>query len=197
MNKLASAIGAALAFSAASAFAADLPSHKAPPPVYVPPPPMWTGFYVGLNAGYGWGATTNAATAAGPAQEIQTFLHSLFQALKADGLGSSASTTGSTAAQSATGAVHYQGGLVSSLQTLIQQLGSSGTSTPATATLNASFNSLMQGVNGNAATAGSSAASTQTSNAALQNFLSNLLQSVQSSGAHSLSSVGANVNTNV
>jgi hypothetical protein len=52
-------------------------------------------------------------------------------------------------------------------------------------------------VTGNAATVGSSTASTQTSNAALQNFLSNLLQTVQSSGAHSLSSVGANVNTNV
>ena len=160
-------------------------------------------------------ATTsaNAATAANPAQEIQSFLHSLFQALKADGLGSSARTTGATAAQSATstataatgssassaatGAVQYQGGLVSSLQTLIQQLGSSGTSTPATANLSAAFNSLMQGANGNPATTGSSTASTQTSNAALQNFLSNLLQSAQSGGAHSLNSVGANVNTNV
>jgi outer membrane immunogenic protein len=34
----------------ASVFAADLPDNK--PPVYVPPPPpMWTGFYAGLNAG--------------------------------------------------------------------------------------------------------------------------------------------------
>ena len=34
----------------ASVFAADLPGNK--PPVYVPPPPpMWTGFYAGLNAG--------------------------------------------------------------------------------------------------------------------------------------------------
>ena len=49
------ALGAALiALSAGSAFAADLPSRKAPPPVaYVAPPPVftWTGFYVGLNAG--------------------------------------------------------------------------------------------------------------------------------------------------
>jgi outer membrane immunogenic protein len=42
----------ALIISAGSAFAADLPSRKEAP-VYVPPPPppMWTGFYVGLNAG--------------------------------------------------------------------------------------------------------------------------------------------------
>ncbi len=37
------------------AFAADLPSTKgepvyAPPP---PPPPTWTGFYLGVNGGYG------------------------------------------------------------------------------------------------------------------------------------------------
>jgi outer membrane immunogenic protein len=39
-----------------SAFAADLPTRKGPPiaPVYVPPPFTWTGFYVGLNAGYAW-----------------------------------------------------------------------------------------------------------------------------------------------
>ena len=33
-----------------SAFAADLPSIKAPL-VVPPPPPLWTGFYVGGNAG--------------------------------------------------------------------------------------------------------------------------------------------------
>lgn len=38
---------------AGSAFAADLPSTKAPPPVYVPPPPVftWTGFYIGVEGG--------------------------------------------------------------------------------------------------------------------------------------------------
>ena len=41
---------------AGSAFAADLPS-RAPPPVYVPPAPVftWTGFYIGGQVGYGWG----------------------------------------------------------------------------------------------------------------------------------------------
>jgi outer membrane immunogenic protein len=41
---------------AGSAFAADLPS-RAPPPVYVPPAPIftWTGFYVGGQVGYAWG----------------------------------------------------------------------------------------------------------------------------------------------
>jgi outer membrane immunogenic protein len=41
---------------AGTAFAADLPS-QAPPPVYVPPPPMWTGFYIGLNAGGTWSSS--------------------------------------------------------------------------------------------------------------------------------------------
>lgn len=54
MNKL-SLAGLALALSAGSALAADLPRYKAPPP---PPPPMfsWTGLYAGVNVGYGFGA---------------------------------------------------------------------------------------------------------------------------------------------
>ena len=57
MKKILFAVSAvALALSAGSAMAADLPSYKAPP-VYIPPPPMWTGFYAGLNAGYGWGTS--------------------------------------------------------------------------------------------------------------------------------------------
>ncbi len=39
-----------------AALAADLPTHKAPPPVepYAPPPPSWTGFYVGGDIGGAW-----------------------------------------------------------------------------------------------------------------------------------------------
>jgi outer membrane immunogenic protein len=37
--------------AAAPAFATDMPL-KAPP---APPTPMWTGFYIGANGGYGWG----------------------------------------------------------------------------------------------------------------------------------------------
>jgi outer membrane immunogenic protein len=52
MKKIAYA-ALALAVSAGSAVAADLPSRKAP--VLPPPPPLtWTGFYVGLNAGGLW-----------------------------------------------------------------------------------------------------------------------------------------------
>ena len=38
-----------------SALAADLPS-RAPPPVYLPPAPIftWTGIYVGGQVGYAW-----------------------------------------------------------------------------------------------------------------------------------------------
>ena len=46
-----STIALAAVVSAVSAFAADLPSRKAPPYIPPPPPPLWTGFYVGLNAG--------------------------------------------------------------------------------------------------------------------------------------------------
>jgi outer membrane immunogenic protein len=50
----------ATTFLAGSALAADLP-RRAAPPVYVPPPPVftWQGFYGGLNAGAFW---TNSRT---------------------------------------------------------------------------------------------------------------------------------------
>src|SRR5206468_8836567 len=53
----------ATATIAGSAFAADLPSRKAPPPAYIPPPIMtWTGFYVGINGGAIWSDNTVVTT---------------------------------------------------------------------------------------------------------------------------------------
>src|SRR5271155_3687759 len=48
----------ALAALTGTALAADLPS-RAPPPVFIPPPPIftWTGFYVGINGGGAFGNT--------------------------------------------------------------------------------------------------------------------------------------------
>lgn len=46
----------ALAALTATASAADLPRRMAPPPVFTPVPVFtWTGFYLGFNAGYGFG----------------------------------------------------------------------------------------------------------------------------------------------
>jgi outer membrane immunogenic protein len=59
---LASASALALA---GTAFAADLPT-QAPPPVFLPPPPMWTGFYAGINAGGTWSASNSLNTSAIP-----------------------------------------------------------------------------------------------------------------------------------
>jgi opacity protein-like surface antigen len=66
MKKTFFASVAALGISMGLANGADLPSRKASP---LPPPPValsWTGFYAGLNAGYGWGATTSVATTSYP-----------------------------------------------------------------------------------------------------------------------------------
>ena len=60
MKKYLLASVAALGIVAAgAASAADLPSRKGPiaAPIYVPVF-TWTGFYVGANAGYGWGNTS-------------------------------------------------------------------------------------------------------------------------------------------
>ena len=68
----------ALVAISGAAFAADLPSRRAPP-VYVPPPiPIfsWTGFYIGGDVGVAFGKDTSTGlrtngTAFGPFQHGQ------------------------------------------------------------------------------------------------------------------------------
>jgi outer membrane immunogenic protein len=55
-----------------AALAADLPS-RAPPPVYIPPPPVWTGLYVGINAGGTWNSSNSVETTAVPVFAAPTF----------------------------------------------------------------------------------------------------------------------------
>ena len=71
-----STLTVAAILSAAPALAADLPSIKGPPPVYVPPPPLWTGFYAGLNAGYTFGGSDSVYVATFPG-----FVNPLFTGL--------------------------------------------------------------------------------------------------------------------
>lgn len=161
-------------------------------------------------------STGTAASAAGGtasanpavAQNLNGFLHSLFQVLKQEESGTgSVQGTGINGAPAVTGAStvgQYQGSLASSLQSLIQQVGSSGPASPAIANLDNSFSNLINGLNGGASstasTAGAGAATataTATSNAALQGFLNNLLQNLQANGLHAPNLTGTNVNANV
>jgi len=48
----------------ASAFAADMPSRKAPVVAPLAAAPLWTGLYVGANAGYAFGKSSQTDTAA-------------------------------------------------------------------------------------------------------------------------------------
>src|SRR5450631_2707532 len=58
---------AAMALSGSAALAADLPS-RAPPPVYLPPVPIfsWTGIYIGGQVGYAWASGNNNFTGFDP-----------------------------------------------------------------------------------------------------------------------------------
>jgi len=67
MKKAVSALSLFAAVACGAADAADLPSLKAPPPVCTTPEPaaLWTGFYVGLNAGGTFGGSQSANISAG------------------------------------------------------------------------------------------------------------------------------------
>jgi hypothetical protein len=136
--------------------------------------------------------TTAPSTVVNPnvAQDLHSFLHALFQALRAEGSsGATPTATGTQASVTQAGSTQYQGGIVSSLQTLIQQVSAGGTQTPATASLTATFNQLAQDLGGGSATTASSAS--------LQNFLNGFLQNLQNSGHVAPNLVGANVNAQV
>ena len=90
-----SATAIALALTAGSTFAADLPSRKeapifVPPP---PPPPMWTGFYVGLNAGGTWADSSGTTLASGPLGGDPGWLPAWVGGISAVGASTGAQTT--------------------------------------------------------------------------------------------------------
>jgi hypothetical protein len=175
----------------------------------------------GAVAASGVASTAPASPAAGSAtlapltQDLQGFMHSLFAALKQDGLGSAASSgsaatataagTSASAAAAGAGATttagsagQYQGSLVSSLQTLIQQLGGTQAGqvgSGATGELTASFNKLTAAAGASSASTTSPASSTA-STAQLKNFLSDFLQTLQSGGGQLQGTLGSHVNAN-
>ncbi len=120
--------GAALAATtiAGSAFAADLPSRKVAP-VMAPIPVMtWTGFYIGLNAGYTWSgngvATTPLAGFFGPTWNTELAT----SAALATGV-DSAKSSGFIGGLQA-GYNHQFGALVAGIETDIQGVIGSGSS---------------------------------------------------------------------
>jgi outer membrane immunogenic protein len=84
----------AVAFSAlaGSAIAADLPSRKGPL-ILPPPPPMWTGFYVGLSAGGTWANSNTIRTLAAPLTIPNPNIFPLALPFIANGLAASANSS--------------------------------------------------------------------------------------------------------
>ena len=67
MKKSALAVAIVAGLLSTQAFAADLPNRKTAPvaPVTYAPAFSWTGFYVGVNAGYGWSGGTDVTVVGG------------------------------------------------------------------------------------------------------------------------------------
>jgi hypothetical protein len=66
--------------------------------------------------------------------------------------------------------------------------------------LSASFNNLLQSVNGtstSSSTGSRGSGTASSSNQSLTSFLNNLLQTVQSNGGHAIGTLGGNVNAKV
>jgi outer membrane immunogenic protein len=66
--QLSLSVGLLIAAMAAPSFAADMPRKAFKSPVYSAPAFSWTGFYVGINGGYGWGNSnwSSAVTTGSP-----------------------------------------------------------------------------------------------------------------------------------
>jgi outer membrane immunogenic protein len=71
-RKLLPALTALCVLAGSTAYAADMPTKacRQYSPVYVP---TWSGFYAGLNAGYGW-ASVNAVTDGAPSNNLNGFV---------------------------------------------------------------------------------------------------------------------------
>jgi hypothetical protein len=125
--------------------------------------------------------------------QFTNMLQSLNQAVRAQSAVSASSAvnpSNNPAGATAAAAGQNQGDLISSLQTLIQQLGANG---PANAAASSSLNA------GGAVPSSSATntASGQPSNTALQNILSNLLKDLKTSGVNTFNVAGNNVNAKV
>lgn len=141
MKKLLSTSLLAL-FAASVAFpalAADLPSHKAP--VVTAPPPMWTGFYAGLNAGATWANNNDQTITVAPVatNDTQLWTAPVYNNALAFSVAASANgkNSGSNAGFIGGGQIGYNwqfmGSVVAGLEADIQgTTGNSGTETVAT-----------------------------------------------------------------
>ncbi len=117
--------------------------------------------------------------------QFTNMLQSLNQTVRAQAAVSASSAmnpTNAAGATATTAAGQNQGDLISSLQTLIQQLGANGTTNAAAS---------------NSLNAGGAAPSSGASNTSLQNILNNLLKDLKTSGVNTFNVVGNNVNAKV